>query len=73
MPAQRSTASTDPVALLAVNALLPDDLKRLLDAVDDDADLFTREASGWRLGLKDRQLHRMIRVKRPSIQPNIGR
>jgi hypothetical protein len=31
-------------------ALLPDDLKRLRDAVDDDADLFTRDPRGWRLG-----------------------
>jgi hypothetical protein len=29
---------------------LPDDLKRLRDAVDDDADLFTRDPRGWRLG-----------------------
>jgi hypothetical protein len=50
MPAQLPTAQTTPVGLLPVDARLPDDLKRLLDAVDDDADLFTRDPCGWRLG-----------------------
>src|SRR5262249_52906711 len=50
MPAQRSTPRTAPVGLLAVDALLPDDLKRLRHTVDEQHDLFTREASMRRRG-----------------------
>src|SRR5215813_8430947 len=45
MPAQLPTSRTHPVGLLAVNALLPDDLERLRRAVDEQRDLLAREAS----------------------------
>jgi hypothetical protein len=47
---RRGALGTNPESLLPVDARLPDDLKRLRDAVDDDADLFTRDPRGWRLG-----------------------
>src|SRR5262249_9660537 len=51
VPAQLPTRTwAPPVRLLPVDARLPDDLKRLRRTVDDDADLFTRGARGWRLG-----------------------
>ena len=45
IPTQRSTPRTAPVGLLAVNALLPDDLKRLRHAIDEKRDLLARGAS----------------------------
>jgi hypothetical protein len=45
MPTQHRTAWTEPVSLLAVNALLPDDLKRLRHAIDEKRDLLARGGS----------------------------
>ena len=50
VPAQLSTPRTAPVGLLAVNALLPDDLNHVLDPVDAQRDLLAREASMGRAG-----------------------
>src|SRR5262249_9932702 len=60
--------SEEPVGLLTVDALLPDDLQRLRHAVDDDADLFAREASGWRLG----SLARRRQSSRPPAKARRG-
>ena len=51
MASWRAAAWTQPISLLtAVDAILADDLELLLDAVDDDADLFARDPSVRRAG-----------------------
>src|SRR5262249_11400816 len=50
MPAQLSTPRTHPVGFLAVDALLPDDLQRLRQAVDEQRDLFARGPAMGRAG-----------------------
>ena len=51
MASWRAAAWTQPISLLtAVDAVLADDLELLLDAVDDDADLFARDPSVRRAG-----------------------
>src|SRR5215469_12606141 len=48
VPAQLPTPRTHPVGLLAVDALLPDNLKRLRRAVDEQRDFLARDPHGWR-------------------------
>jgi hypothetical protein len=50
VPAQFPTPWTLPVALLAADAVLPDDLKPLLPPVDDNNDLLAREPAMGRRG-----------------------
>jgi len=48
--AERPT-STAPISLLAVDAVLPDDLELLRHPVDEQRHRLAREARGWRGGL----------------------
>ena len=50
MPARRPAPGAQPESLLAVDALLPNDLQFLRRAVDNDVDLFARDPPGWRAG-----------------------
>ena len=50
VPAQFPTPWTLPVALLAADAVLPDDLRPLLPPVDDNNDLLAREPAMGRRG-----------------------
>src|SRR5262249_46365335 len=64
---RRTPARAEPKSFLPVDARLPDDLKRLLLPVDDDADLFTRDPRGWRLGYPRGGFDGSSGSTRPSI------
>jgi hypothetical protein len=67
MPTQHPALAAPPESFLAVDALLPHDLKHLLHPIDDDPDLLSRDPLGWRAGIDPRAAGDHAQQSKPPV------